>query len=134
MPNAMRCPKCYNLVELQHGNSNYWCSCGRHWRAPHQEPETPLSAVQSAIDIPENTNRIKTPEKGRISTIKRYEFATRSTYLHQHGITEVDILLDENNLEYWIKDNFNTGESQRVYIPPRLRKAISAPTFAKKSA
>jgi hypothetical protein len=52
-----------------------------------------------------------------------YWWETRKEYLHRHNVLESEILLDTSNgspKEYWIEDNFSTGETIKRYVPKRF--------------
>ena len=110
-PVTDRCPRCYKTVTRQHNDVNFWCSCGRHWRArewPSEETaEIDHSDAQIAVDIPDVEKKEKKAGRGRNRRVVMYTFDNRALYLRRNNLTEAEIMLDEQGKEYWIKDYFH---------------------------
>ena len=125
----MTCPHCYKKAHYRAQNGDWKCHfCGWIANAPDQTPEIEPRRVIVSVDIPQDEIVVKTPEKGkkgRVGMGSMFSYGTRGEYLSNHKLIEADIMLDDTGKEYWIKDNFTTGESERVYIPTRYKNARS---------
>lgn len=121
--NQAICPKCRSVVKKQNNESCFWCSCGRHWQAPSSEtPEIDHSDPVMSVEVPDIEKPLKKARRGQISTNFSIVRETRAMYLRRSGLIEADIMLDESGREYWLKDNFNTGITTKMYLPTRLSK------------
>lgn len=120
----MLCPRCYSSCNYVRNSDQHWCTgCG--WRSPLKAQNGRLSTFK-AISVPQSK---KKPEEGRKRKGGRrggfsvFNFGTRSTYLKRYNLIEADIMQDEQGREYWLKDNFEKGESKKVLVPTRYKNA-----------
>lgn len=111
------------MVEKQQNDANFWCTCGRHWKAPVLETqEIDHSEEKLVVEVPDIPKPIKTIPRGRNTNLTAYSFDNRCDYLRRNNLIEIDILQDDEGKEYFIRDNFNAGTTQKIYLPERFKR------------
>lgn len=120
-PLKMRCTHCYREVTRNYSDTTFWCTCGRHWPAPRETSENDDSEVKTVVEVPEVEKEDKNKAGGRIKRNTAYTFENRTLYLHRNKLTEAEILQDEEGNEYWLKDNFQSGTTEKVMLPARYK-------------
>lgn len=126
-----RCAHCYSEVQWRSSYRDWKCvGCGGVFNLPApmdaETPEIEPTRAIISVEIPQDEKPPEQPKKGRKRSVgmgSMFSYGSRGDYLTRHKLLEADIALDESGKEYWIKDNFNAGTSERVYIPARFKNA-----------
>jgi len=87
------------------------------------EVERPRRFIAS-VDIPQTPKTTEKPvarRRGAMNTGSAFDYGSRKQYLSRLSLIEEDILTDEHGREYWIKDNYSTGNSEHVPVPTRYK-------------
>ncbi len=119
-----RCTRCGVYVERQGSETTFWCTCGHHW-THHHAGNLPPTARAIVVDIPEVKKVSEKAPRGknrRNTSIMKIE--TRSEWLQRHKITEAEVfteVIENEEVEYFLQDNFYAGTTQKVYIPKRFK-------------